>query len=160
MRSSDGYSGSSDGYSGSSDGYSGSSEGNLETGEDPDTVGSRESGGAVPPDAWWIQAGFSTLEEGLAHQEALNDGMWGSPRSTPPAADPEDWLPGEVIAGAPARVPRDPTRQVNIRLGGRDHERLTALADDYGVATAVMARMLVRRGLLAVFKARAKDGAG
>jgi hypothetical protein len=143
---------SSDGYSGSSDGYSGGSEDRS-----PEAGETHPGRPSQPADPWWVQAGFSTLEEGLAHQEALNDAMWGSPKPKLLPADPEEWLPGEAIEGAPTQVHRDATRQVNIRLDGRDHERLTALAEDYGVATAVMARMLVRRGLLAVLEARGEN---
>lgn len=73
--------------------------------------------------------------------------MLGYRRSTSTLSTPQDWLPGDGIEGAPLRVRRDGTRQVNVRLSAHDHDRLVALAADYGVATATMARMLLKRGI-------------
>jgi hypothetical protein len=133
----------------SSDGYSGSSEGYSSTGEDRHHTQPHQ-----PPEPWWAQEGFSNLWEALAHQEALNDAMWGSSREKPHLDAPDEWLPAEGPAARPLQDRQDSTHQVNIRLGERDYDRLAILADDYGVQKAVMARMLVRRALNGVFEDR------
>ena len=63
----------------------------------------------------------------------------------------------DFVAGGPPdrEEPRD--RQVNVRLDPRRYRDLCKAADLYGVAPTTMARMLVRRGVLAVLDERRRD---
>lgn len=55
-------------------------------------------------------------------------------------------LPGREIAAGTGQ-PRDPHRQVNVKLGPTDYERLVEAASLYRLAPTTLARALVNRGV-------------
>jgi hypothetical protein len=62
------------------------------------------------------------------------------------------WAPPNVPP--PPRVPRQPRkdRQVGVKLSAEDYDALVDAADIYGITPTTLARMLVRRGVLAVLR--------
>ncbi len=101
---------------------------------------------------WWRKAGYASLEEVAEEQDRLWE-SWGYRTRAAPAEMPQTVLPE-------ARVPprgrtRDPrARQVNIRLLVETYEELERVAEDYGVTTTTMARMLVSNGVLLARRSR------
>lgn len=105
--------------------------------------------GAEP---FWRRAGFGSFDEYLA---ALNEDQrkadpWAwrpSVQEIPPPDLPSSEL-GDVLEG----LQRDAgaPRQVAIRLLPGDYATLREIAEEYGVKPTTLARMLVRRGILAL----------
>jgi hypothetical protein len=68
------------------------------------------------------------------------------------------WLREIDFVGDGQPVPEEPMeRQVNVRLDSSRYQDLCRAADLYGVAPTTMARMLLRRGVLAVLDERRRD---
>ena len=68
------------------------------------------------------------------------------------------WLREIDFVGDGQPVPEEPMeRQVNVRLDSSRYRDLCRAADLYGVAPTTMARMLLRRGVLAVLDERRRD---
>jgi hypothetical protein len=108
----------------------------------------------------WARLGFSSFEEfieGLKTQQSLYPGVLGSPVDQPlPDPNLVDGEAGELGPRRPLKAGRN--NQVGIRLTAKDYEMLAEAAKLYGVAPTTMARMLVRRGALAVVERDSPDG--
>jgi hypothetical protein len=87
-------------------------------------------------------------------EDALADRELSSPRRGPMKLPGTRFqLPPKVTA--PPRLPAQPhrrERQVNVKLSSEDYDSLAYAADEYGVAPTTLARMLVRRGVLAMVR--------
>jgi hypothetical protein len=86
-------------------------------------------------------SGFESIEDYLDHLDHLWRRQNGLPPVTPPGLKPVHLRDGHG------------SRQVGLRLPETDYRRLLELGDEYGVAPATMARMIV----VGVLRARCRN---
>lgn len=103
--------------------------------------------------------GFNSLDEFIAHIEEERRRIQGDYFERPPKLPAAPHLPGrETGELAAVKRERSGVRQVGIKLREADYEMLAEAAALYGVAPSTLARMLVRRGTLAIFEREREAG--
>jgi hypothetical protein len=95
---------------------------------------------------WWERAGFASLEEALADNEARWDRIMGRP-----VRDLKGLSKEEILFSDPVRRPsvtrhRVRERQVGVKLTADEYSHLVDAARHYGVAPSTLARIFVVRG--------------
>jgi hypothetical protein len=102
------------------------------------------------PDESWRRLGFESFDDFIQHIGEERRRVQGGFLEPPPRI-PATYLPGaEVGDVGDIRRRRGATRQVGIKLRREDYEMLAQAAAMYDVAPSTLARMLVRRGVLAI----------
>ncbi len=138
----------SDGYQGGSDGY----RSNIDEPGSADSDATALETRSEEPQPAWARLGFSSFEEfieGLEAEQARYS-IFSDQTVRERIPDP-NMVRGEAgELGPPPRGRAGRDRQVGIRMNAKDYGMLTEAAELYGVAPSTMARMLVRRGALAV----------
>lgn len=119
-----------------------------------------EEGDGEDSDGSWSRLGFDSFDEFIDHIAEERRRVQGGFFEPPPR------IPAAYIPGAEAgdigdiRRRRPATRQVGVKLRHEDYELLVDAAAMYDVAPSTLARMLVRRGVLAIVERESSVDSG
>jgi hypothetical protein len=120
--------------------------------------------GADGTEAWWKRAGYATFGDYLREAEQLADrydpfAQERERRECVARAMPATWAPAQRVSISGLADDLKRSRQVGVKLTVTEDLALTRVAALYGAPRAVLARMLINRGVQSVIASLGEDAA-